>query len=255
MTSSFNSSTTTTTPSLSLELSIENPLEAGELSVRNEPEEINRLLIQTEEYSSRTFVKTQLEQVSYGRYHGKEAALIVFSSQFFYPGRNRVKGGAISVLLSDATTPKDPKQAPTIVRIAPIWVKGQETTQNVSSGVSSEIQFGHQSAGVGLTSKIENMTEKQQARSVQIKGFIASFHARKHPTVMNRVRWSIEESAADKAGIPLFFRGAMLVQCERAFEMTLEMELRQGFRGLAYDFIESQRGVVMTLFCSCRGSP
>jgi hypothetical protein len=80
------------------------------------------------------------------------------------------------------------------------------------------------------------VNERPQTRHAQIKGIIASHHPRKNPSILNRVIWNVEENDVQQSGIPPFFRGAILVRYERPFQMSVEVNVVQGFAGLKLQF-------------------
>lgn len=200
------------------------------------PNEIRNLLLQTDEYASGVLFKTELQQVSYGSYDGRPAAFIVFQSQFHYSGRNRIRAATIKVSLADAAQPVEPTCSPQVEKFAPQWRRARDTLicseDSSSSGWPTMLQA---SSGP----RLHRVTH---SRPAEIKGYRAPHHHRRHPNVMNRVLWSVEEDDADRQGIPPFFRGAMVVitldenSSIRPFLMSVQVDITQCFRGTVINF-------------------
>lgn len=224
-------------PEFSIELCLQDPFEATELGVHNEPNEINRLLIQTDERTSQAIFKTELQQISYSRLHDNTpVALIVFQSQFHFTSRNRIKRAVIRLALTDTHSPTDPEKAPRVVKIAPLWQQGNPAEQTTSSMTSRGASIGASSFMV-INHSSNTTCERHQTHHAEIKGVIASYHTRKHPSILNRANWSIEENDIQQVGIPPFFRAAILVRYERAFQMTVEVDVVQGFADSVLQFL------------------
>jgi hypothetical protein len=223
-------------PTFSVELSLEDPFEAGELGVHNEPDEINRLLIQTNEHSSQAIFKTQLQRISYGHLSDNTpAALIVFQSHFHFTSRNRLKQATIRLALADTVEHTDPQKAPRIIKIAPLWQQGKPAEQTTSSAASLGVAAGDPPFPL-ITLRKDVVSERHQTRHAETKGMIVSHHPRNHPKILNRAIWNIEENSVQQVGIPPFFRGAVLVRYERAFQMAMQVDVVQGFVNSTLEF-------------------
>ncbi|KAK2879401.1 hypothetical protein FQN49_000919 [Arthroderma sp. PD_2] len=235
----------------SIDLELIDPFEAGELNGSDgaaSPNEIHQLLLQTDEYASGVLYKTELQQLSYGTYNGRPAVFVAFQSQFHYSGRNRIRAANIKVSLSDAAQPTDPTVAPQVENIAPIWSKGKETAQKHSAATATGVSFGPPGAPrVMVGPQWTSSLVREQTRSTKVKGYIAPHHPRRHPNILNRVLWSVEENDADRDGIPPFFRAAMIVTTPHqvadtgSFLMTVEVEVTQQFYGTVISFFRKSR--------------
>jgi hypothetical protein len=226
-------------PTLSIELSLEDTFEPTELGVHNELNEINSLLIQTNETTSQAIFKTELQQISYGHLSDKTpAALIVFRSHFHFTSRNRLKRANIRLALADTLEPTNPEKAPRIIKIAPLWQQGKPAEQTTSSTASLGAAVGDPRVAL-INLRRDVVSERHQVRHAEIRGVIASHHPRKHPKILNRAVWNIEENTVQQVGIPPFFRGAVLVRYEpeRAFQMAMQVDVVQGFVNSALEFL------------------
>jgi len=171
-------------PTFQIDLDLEDdPFQAAELDVHNEPNEINRLLIQTAKTASQAIFKTELQQISYGDLaDSTTAALMVFQSQFLLTSRNCINRTTIRLAFADIGAPKDPQLAPRIVKIPPLWYQARPAEQRISYTNSFGLSINDP-----LSVMARNVTnERTQTRNAQIKVIIASHHTRKHPSILNR---------------------------------------------------------------------
>lgn len=238
-----------------LDLILDDIFDAGELAVDEDyassPDNIHRHLLQTNEYASRLFYKSELHQVSYGHYGGQPAAFIAFQSQFHYFGRNRISGAAIKLSLVDAAQPSSPAAAPRIAKIAPLWAKGKEATRCLSASTQQAISLGSAGLLPQLHLGQEQGMTSNQTRTAEVRGYIAPHHPRRHPDVMNRILWNVAENEANLNGLPPFFKGAMIVVAPspmrqdggqeaessmRPFLMHMQVEVTQRFLGTGISF-------------------
>jgi len=216
-----------TIPRLKCEL-LEPTAEEAELGLRNTPGQFNRGQIQQVERNHTCYFETVLLSVCYFPYEDQYVAHIVFRSRFFYTGDSRMKRAVICVEFS--TPDGDISRFPQVKTVVSPRLN---TELPVSPSGDVKLALGDQTISFNTTAR-RNMSV-DRVHNVKIQG-----GSRPHASdsqIKNRAVWIIEEDSTMKAGIPHLFHGSLIVSCNSPFQMRLEVEVTQGLREAAEDFI------------------
>lgn len=199
-----------------------------ELGLQNTPGQVNRFQMQQVERNHTCYFETVLLSVCYFPYEDQYVAHIVFRSRFFYSGDSRMKR---AVICMEFSTPDG--DISRFSQVKTVVSPRLNTELPVSPSGDVKLTLGDQTISFNTTAR-RNMSI-DGVHNVKIQG-----GSRPHASdsqIKNRAVWIIEEDSIMKAGIPHLFHGSLVVSCNSPFQMRLEVEVTQGIREAAWDFI------------------
>ena len=203
--------------------------DAGELAIKNDPDEKHRPEITKREIGDYLVTGT-LRGVHYGSFSGVNAALIVFQFNFHSNGPSPFRYKSAQIKVTFASSPNTlgvtnvTDEKPVVCSFYPKQYSGDPTAQEVRSGygISVPLTTGPLlPVTLGVKAHLARDTKIVRNHRATIRGATKSDGARNHNVVM----WKINENAAEKDGIPHEFHCEVIVRYPQAeFHARVDLE-------------------------------
>jgi hypothetical protein len=178
--------------------------------------EINPAVLAVKYLAAGASITCTLLHVKYGTFHGEAAGLVAFHSEFFFPVvDSRTKAVTIKVRFTQ-TNPSLPTKLPRVLHHSPRQLQSAMTTA-LSIHETSHADLTLQppapadigSIGVGRSNE---RTFTRVCNTIIRSSVLTHDNSRIGRQCLNTVVWAMEENEAQKSGVPLVFRGAIIVQ-------------------------------------------
>ena len=190
----------------------------------------NREKITAQTVNSTSF-SAKLSHVQYGKWHGEDAVLLLLNFTFRFQNESikRFTDATIRLTLEETKdaslatpNPRNPKNDPSIVFIAPVQICGELKTESKSRDWRLKVPVKYTGAGIdaGVEAQRGGSSDVDVDHMMWLKGFTDS-DDRHHAD--NAVVWDIQENSAQKSGILHRFPAAVVAKMpkEPAYPMKL----------------------------------
>jgi hypothetical protein len=200
--------------------------DAGELSAVENPKGFKYRSVFTAKKLGGCHLTGKLRGVHYGKFDGKQAALIVFEFVFHFElGTSvfRYKAASIKARFS-----ADGIRQPVVARFFPVEAFGEKTAENVEWSWRVPVSIGSSSAlpiDVSVNPEIGQKTSFIRGQRLEINGLTYG-HPDDNDT--NVVEWSLAENKLQKDGIPHYFHCAAIVLHDENFTADVIVKFTTG---------------------------